>query len=177
MIWALQVVTGEELRLAQLIRERIERVDCILPTRELFEKRGEIWRKVTRTMLPGYLFLKIPESQTDGSACEIAKLWHQVRHTAGVLRILGTMQREDRARLKALENGGLPWGISTGTRRGGILDGPLAEHEDWIVEIDWHRRRAKIRLKIGEDVHDITVGICEDGDQGCARFAGAEENA
>ena len=40
MIWALQVVTGEELRLAQLIRERIERVDCILPTRELFEKRG-----------------------------------------------------------------------------------------------------------------------------------------
>lgn len=127
----------------------------ILPMRELFEKRGGIWRLETKMMLPGYLFAEIP----DGA--DTAAYWHGIRRTDGVLRILGGMTGGDLKRLEILSNHGRAWGISCARRPRRILAGPLLGREDWIEAIDWHRRRAYIRLRVDDVEHRISLGIIE----------------
>ena len=94
----MQVTTGEEQETAKRICERIDGVRIILPMRELSEKSGGKWRTVTRVMLTGYLFIRLDELR------DAATIWHGVRRTDGVLRILGEMLPPDMERLTALAN-------------------------------------------------------------------------
>ena len=156
-LWAIQVTTGEEIRAAERIRERIPGVKIVIPMREIFEKRGFEWRSVIRTMLPGYIF----------AMCEIdrTRFWHGIRRANGVLHILGGMEASDAERLRILANGGAPWSASRCRNIGGrleIYEGSLVGHEDWVVAFDRHRRRARIQLRIGEDIHTIDVGMVQD---------------
>lgn len=155
----MQVTTGEEQLIAGQMRDRIEGIHIILPMRELSEKSGGKWRTVTRVMLPGYLFIRLDE-QRDATA-----IWHGVRRMDGVHRILGEMADADTARLRILANDGEAWGVSRCRWQDGqmhIYSGPLAGHEDWIIQYDRHRRRARIQIRIGEDMHQIHLGLIQD---------------
>lgn len=155
----MQVTTGEEQETAKRICERIDGVRIILPMRELFEKRLGGWQTVTRVMLSGYVFCAFPE-QTDGTA-----IWHGVRRTDGVLRILGEMLPPDMERLTTLANGGEVWRVSRCRVTDGrlcIYDGPLKGHEDWVTGFDRHRRRAQVEIHIGDEFHRIQLGLIQD---------------
>ena len=155
----MQVTTGEEQETAKRICERIDGVRIILPMRELSEKSGGKWRTVTRVMLTGYLFIRLDELR------DAATIWHGVRRTDGVLRILGEMLPPDMERLTTLANGGEVWRVSRCRVTDGrlcIYDGPLKGHEDWVTGFDRHRKRAQVEIHIGDEFHRIQLGLMQD---------------
>ena len=159
--YAVQTTTGAE----QDVRMRLNRLayPAMLPMKVMRERRGGKAIDVTRMMLPGYAFVATEMRATD---------WHRIRNLPGVLRILGgesptPLSEEEVARIAWLDNGSVPWAISTAraTPEGAVITGgPLAEYENEIESIDRRQNRARIRASIlGETKHiDLALIFEED---------------
>lgn len=120
---------------------------AISPARVMLEQRSGKWKEITRYLLPGYVFLQMTMN---------VRQYEAVRATPGVVRFLGTGMPEtvpqaEMARMYRLDNGGEPWGLSTGHMDGKTLmidTGPLAGWEPMVLEIDARRHRAKVQFTL-----------------------------
>lgn len=154
--YALHVKTGSEGEIASALKDA--GLDVCSPTRKMIERKSGHWGSVERTMLQGYVLVKLEMS---------VKAYNQIRTTNGVIRFLGETMPESipddqMGHMLILANGGAPWEPSSGHMDGETLvidSGPLAGREKWIVELDARRKRAKAEVKLLKDFVSIELAV------------------
>lgn len=161
MIYAMQVLTGEERNIVDRLRRA--HLVGIVPSRELIERRGGKDRIVERPSFPGYVFLQrdVPIDPAD---------YYAAMGTHGVIRMLGRaeagrpipMTTEDVMRLMVVANGGEPIGISRGVQGEhgirileGWLMGKLAE----VERVEPRQKRATVRVELMGEMRRMDVGL------------------
>lgn len=154
--YALQVRTGKEDEVSAAVIKAGH--ETCLPMRVMIERRSGKWTKVKRNMLQGYALVRLDMS---------VSAYNQIKAIDGVIHFLGTNMPESipdsqMANMLALANGGDPWKPSAGHMDGKTLvidSGPLAGHEDWIIELDARRKRAKVQFNLLKNPVSIELAI------------------
>ena len=156
--YVLQVMTGTEQEVCGKLRRT--GVQARAPEQKMQIRRNGQCREETRLLIPGYVFV---------SAEYTPALYHRLVPIEGVIRWLGL---ED-GRPQALDaNEALRWGLDTGEDIGlstvaffpggwRVLDGPLREFEQQIVQMDRRQRRAPVRPGIFGHTRRLRFGITE----------------
>ncbi|WP_418441492.1 transcription termination/antitermination NusG family protein [Candidatus Allofournierella excrementavium] len=156
--YVLQVMTGTEQEVCGKLRRT--GVQARAPEQKIQIRRHGQWQEETRLLIPGYVFV---------SAEYTPALYHRLAPIAGVIRWLGL---EDGLPQALDANEALRWGLDTGEEielstvaffPGGwrVLDGPLREFEQQIVQMDRRQRRATVRTEILGHPRRLRFGITE----------------
>ncbi len=127
-----------------------------VPREMTLERHGGVWRERERMFFPGYVFAQLTMSDKD---------YYALRGMEHVLRILGqpTPLPEDEALyIEMLTITPEPLDQSRGVLDGNrlrIVSGPLIGKEGWIIKLDQRQRRARVRLRILNEIHDINMSL------------------
>lgn len=162
MWYVIQVYSGQEDQTKELIekyvcKKNIE--DCKIPLYVKAKKRKECWNMETRTLFPGYIFIKTRN---------IMELYYQLKSVPGMTRLLGTgkeivpVSAEEEIFLYKVGGQDLIVGLSKGIIENGkliILSGPLKDMEDYIKKINRHKRLAWIELNILGETREMLLGL------------------
>lgn len=156
--YALHVRTGEELDVKKAIEKKVGCM-ALVPQRTLKERKKGFWHKVTRTVFPGYVFIK-----TDMEP----KTYYKISRIPSLISILG----KDREKFKGVED--IPeeemqvvfrfadCSISDVYIEGEkviVASGPLKGYEGQIVKIDKRRFRAKVNISLMGEPRLVELGI------------------
>lgn len=143
--YVLQVRTGYEDDAVSCIRRK--GIDAFAPREERTIRSGGEWRRKIYHLMPGYVFVRIDYSDV---------LYYVIRHVPGVLRVLQADGRpcplppDEAAYISYLGRSVLrPSSVirmPDGSAR--VVDGILGDMADSIERVQWHRRRAVVRLTI-----------------------------
>ena len=142
-MYVLQVYTGRE----NLIRVNLP--GALAPSEDRLERRGGRIRTVRRVLIPGYVFLDVPEIT--------AEAYYSARRIPGVLAFLGgglrpePMPPDEAEYIRILSNGGSPLEASDVLQEGGTVEvvrGPLKGMEGRIVRADRRAMRVTVELSM-----------------------------
>ena len=159
--YVLQVTPGSERAMAERVKalagpELVR--DCFALSCRVLRKNQGVWRLVTETMFPGYLFV----ASDDIEAFEKA-----IKRSTAFARLLGAERRAFALRPEEasfVHDFGGPShvvGFSRGTIDNGrtiIDEGPLRGHVDRIKKIDRHKRIAYLDIGL-LDQKQVRVGL------------------
>lgn len=168
--YAIFVKSGQEIK----VRDRLDwrfngSPSAFVPTREILERKQGRWRRISRVLFPGYIFMKgdvTPEVLSGLYGVPgLFKLLTMdsapvVIPDAEVEVFLHLMDSEDRI--------GLSEGFEDGDQVR-ILSGPLTTMQGEILKIDRRKGRARVRLTFLGEEREIDLGLKllhrhEDGD-------------
>lgn len=160
--YALHVRTGTEDDVARAVQGL--GYDTCSPTRTMIERRGGRWAAVDRTMLQGYVLIRLDLS---------VKAYAQIRALQGVIRFLGatspeTVPDEQMRVMLTLGNDGTPLGPSKAHYEGSALvvdEGPLKGWETKITEVDARRKRAKVSITLLQEQVSVELAMETTGRQ------------
>ena len=133
----LQVVTGKELQVADLIKAQSIAYAC-MPTRHLFERNQGKWRYIHKPIFPGYVFVETVMN---------AARYYAIRAVPGVIKFLGK------------GSGGLPQAVPEDQMEDILALKDNDPDESLIVSKDERRRRAMIRLSLLDETKYIEVAF------------------
>lgn len=153
MIYVLHVRTGKETDIRGALRD--DGYESLLPVEERLERRCGQWRRVRRTLIPGYVFLDM------AGELSISDYYH-IRNIPHVLKFLGGgrpqhLPPDEAEYILTLHNGGEPLQPSVITPSG--ITGPLGQPGVQIVKIDRRQLRAKAVFDILGKPTEITLSI------------------
>lgn len=162
-IYAIQVASGQETKVEELIRRFID--ECVIG--EIFVPRFEAmrrwkgeWYKHTERLTPGYLYVE---------TSDVEKLSLQLRRVPTFTKLLGNnevfipLNGDEVAWLNAFAGDErrvveMSEGIMEGSKVI-VLRGPLMGHEAEIKRIDRHRRTAELEIHMLGRVKTIRLGL------------------
>lgn len=151
MIYVLQVGSGREHDVVMSLV--MNEIKAYAPIREQLERRHGEWHTVRRLIFPGYVFAET--ALTD-------EIYHKLRNTGGVLRILGRptpLYISEEKRLRPIFEAGVI-GINRGHVRNGVLtitEGLLKGREAEIVSFSIRQKRCRMVCMINGRRHSFTV--------------------
>lgn len=159
--YAVFVATGHEEKVKKAIEAIFEgEIRPIVPKRELRERKAGKWRKVRRTLFPGYVLIKGKITiETYYRIKEIPMLAKLLKDESGPLKIYG---KELEILKTLLKSGDESVGISTTYKEGQevrIIDGPLVGLEGHIQSVDTRKGRAKVNIDFLGDTRTVQLGI------------------
>lgn len=162
-LYVIQVTGGQEEHTKALVLKLLADVasDCYTPAYECARKVDGAWRRVTKTLFPGYVFV-----ETDDPAC----LRNQLGEIPAFARLLGASDES----FLALTDDEVAWlnafanlethvvEMSEGVIEGDrvlVTKGPLRGHEGLIRKVDRHKRLAELEISMfGRDKH-VRIGL------------------
>ena len=154
--YVLQVRTGAEDDTITYIRRK--GIDAYTPKEERLIRSAGEWRRKVYILMPGYVFVRIDYSDA---------LYYVIRHIPGVLRVLQSggipspLPPDEAAYISYL--GRCILRPSTVIRMpdnsAQVVDGILGDMLAGVQRIDWHRRRALVRLTILGTPRTIELSI------------------
>lgn len=158
MEWfVLHVHAGKEL---DVRNDLLGSYEAAVPRELCMERSGGEWRERVRTYFPGYVFVRCKMSERD---------FYTLSRTAGVLRVLGAptpLPPDEAAYIEwltpTLEPLGMNRAVRDGYKRIKVTNGPLMGKEAWIFKYDVRARRARVRMKLFGEIHDITMSLIID---------------
>lgn len=162
-IYAIQVASGQEAKVEELIRRFIDESmigEIFVPRFESMRRWKGEWNKRTERLTPGYLYVETSDAE---------KLALQLRRVPAFTKVLGNnevfipLNDEEVAWLKAFTGGDRRViEMSEGIVEGGkviVLRGPLRGHEAEIKRIDRHRRLAELEVSMLGRMKTIRLGL------------------
>ena len=149
--------TGTESETAELIGNDKECV-VIIPKIEREECHSGVWKRITKNMLPGYIFI------FSDDALELS----DIRRRGGVIKLL--RYDEEDYDLRGDDRNFAEWiyknegviGVSTAVKEGTkikVTGGPLLDYAGSIIEVKRQKRIAKVRITLGEITRDVWVSF------------------
>lgn len=153
MIYVLHVQTGQEMA----IRDELRRMyfGAMVPREIALERKNgkEIQRE--RTLFQGYVFVDM--------AMDL-KAYYKIKGIPHVIRFLGDKQPTELSRKEAeyitwLASGGKPLQPSELDQDGAVMTGPLKGHEPEIVSVNTRAKRAKVRITLAGEPHEISLSV------------------
>ncbi len=162
-IYAIQVASGQEAKVEELIRRFIDESmigEIFVPRFESMRRWKGEWHKRTERLTPGYLYVETSDAE---------KLALQLRRVPAFTKVLGNnevfipLNDEEVAWLNAFTGGDrrvieMSEGIVEGSKVV-VLRGPLRGHEAEIKRIDRHRRMAELEVSILGRMKTIRLGL------------------
>lgn len=153
-MYAVQCLTGREADIQDELHK--QGYAARVPTAVRMERCGGRWLDRLRVMMPGYLFVDLPQI-TD-------KTYYSIKGVPGVIRWLNTGrpvkladdESEFIRRITELNMPLLPLEVETEPRIR-VLSGPLAGLEHKIVSLDRHQRRAIVCVSVLGKEHHLTL--------------------
>lgn len=159
--YALQVVTGQEEKTKHIIENTLgSHITCLVPKRQLTERKNGKWHLVHRTLFPGYLIIKSHMNtqryyqlkqlpimanilkDNDGPLPiheeELTTLNHLMDPDTGLITISNAIRENDRIH---------------------ITQGPLTGMEGRIKTIDHRKGRATVTLPFLGEERTVQLGI------------------
>lgn len=162
-IYAIQVASGQEAKVEELIRRFVdERMvgEIFVPRFEAMRRWKGEWHKRAERLAPGYLFVETHDAE---------KLALQLRRVPAFTKLLGNnevfipLNDEEVAWLNAFTgNDRRVVEMSEGIVEGSkviVLRGPLMGHEAEIKRIDRHRRMAELEIRMLGRMKTIRLGL------------------
>ena len=160
--YVLQVVPGRERAVAERVKalagpELVR--DCFALSYCILKKNQGVWRLLTETMFPGYLFV---------ASDDIEAFEKTIKRSTAFARLLGAERRAFALRPEEasfVHDFGGPShvvGFSRGTIDNGrtiIDEGPLRGHVDRIKKIDRHKRIAYLDIGLHDTMEDLLVNF------------------
>ena len=151
-IYAIQVASGQEAKVEELIRRFVDEAlvgEIFVPRFESMRRWKGEWHKRTERLTPGYLYVETSDAE---------KLALQLRRVPTFTKVLGNnevfipLNDEEVAWLNAFTGGDrrvieMSEGIVEGNKVI-VLRGPLRGHEAEIKRIDRHRRMAELEVSM-----------------------------
>jgi transcriptional antiterminator NusG len=153
--------TGRENKLKDLITTiySTEEVNPLVPFRKLKERKKGVETIKTRTLFPGYIFIKAQMS---------SELYRSMIQIPSIVRLLKTdsepahVSDEEMRPILELTYDSEVIGFSKGIRIGSkveIIDGPLKHFEGRIITIDSRKGRAKVCLDLLGSSKRVDLGL------------------
>ena len=162
-IYAIQVASGQEAKVEELIRRFVDESmvgEIFVPRFETMRRWKGEWHKRAERLAPGYLFVETHDAE---------KLALQLRRVPAFTKLLGNnevfipLNDEEVAWLNAFTgNDRRVVEMSEGIVEGSkviVLRGPLMGHEAEIKRIDRHRRMAELEIRMLGRVKTIRLGL------------------
>lgn len=167
--YVLQVRTGSEDDAVTYIRRK--GVEAYTPKEERAIRSGGVWRHKIYNLMPGYVFARIEYSDA---------LYYVIRGIPGVLRVLRSggapspLPPDEAAYISYLGRSVLRPSSVLRLPDGSAqaVDGPLCDMEAGLQRVNWHRRRAVVRLTILGVPRTIELSIIPVSAPGAAADAG-----
>ena len=162
-IYAIQVASGQEAKVEELIRPFVDEAlvgEIFVPRFESMRRWKGEWHKRTERLTPGYLYVETSDAE---------KLALQLRRVPTFTKVLGNnevfipLNDEEVAWLNAFTGGDrrvieMSEGIVEGNKVI-VLRGPLRGHEAEIKRIDRHRRMAELEVSMLGRMKTIRLGL------------------
>lgn len=162
-IYAIQVASGQEAEVEELIRRIVDESvigEIFVPRFEAMRRWKGEWHKRTERLTPGYLYVETSDAE---------KLALQLRRVQAFTKVLGNsevfipLNDEEVAWLNAFTGGDrrvieMSEGIVEGSKVI-VLRGPLVGHEAEIKRIDRHRRMAELEVSMLGRMKTIRLGL------------------
>jgi len=157
--YVLHVKTGKEVEVKNILLRDLPDIKALVPQRILRERNDGVWKKVIRTLIPGYVFVKVFMD---------AAMFYKLTGTPSVIRILDNekgpepIPEDEMQIVYRLSGDGDPLGISEVFYEGGkitIVSGPLQGLEGQIVKIDPRRFRAKVNITLMGEPRIVELGV------------------
>jgi transcriptional antiterminator NusG len=159
--YILHAKTGKEIEIKNIILRDIHDAKALVPQRILNERKDGQYHLVTRTLFPGYVFVKV---FMDAESI----MFYKLSGIPSVFRILGNdrgpqpVSEDEMQIVYRLSGDSDPLGISQVFYEGGniqIISGPLQGLEGQIVKIDPRRYRAKVNVSLMGEPRIVELGI------------------
>jgi len=158
--YALFVATGDEENVKQRVKYRFQdKIDVIVPKRQLRERKNGVWSETIKTMFPGYVLINGEVEIED---------YYSMKTIPGIIRLL----RSGHSLLKIDPNeidmiGRLTYddetiGFSDVLIENGhitVVDGPLVSLEGFIVSINRRKGRARVQLNFLGEQRTVELGV------------------
>lgn len=157
--YVLHVKTGDETDVLKVIKRDWPFINALLPQRTLKERSHGVWKTVTRTIFPGYVFV---ETFMD------AQMYYRLTDIPSVIKILGNehgpvpVPEMEMQIVFRLGGNGDPLNISEIFVEGSnvhVVSGPLQGLEGQIIKIDARRFRAKVNISLMGEPRIVELGI------------------
>lgn len=162
-IYAIQVASGQEAKVEELIRRFVDESmigEIFVPRFETMRRWKGEWHKRTERLTPGYLYVE---------TSDVEKLALQLRRVPAFTKLLGNnevfipLNGDEVAWLDAFAGDTrrvveMSEGIMEGSKVI-VLCGPLMGHEAEIKRIDRHRRAAELEIHMLGRVKTIRLGL------------------
>ena len=162
-IYAIQVASGQEAKVEELIRRFVDEAlvgEIFVPRFESMRRWKGEWHKRTERLTPGYLYVETSDAE---------KLALQLRRVPTFTKVLGNnevfipLNDEEVAWLNAFTGGDrrvieMSEGIVEGNKVI-VLRGPLRGHEAEIKRIDRHRRMDELEVSMLGRMKTIRLGL------------------
>ena len=162
-IYAIQVASGQEAKVEELIRRFIDESmigEIFVPRFESMRRWKGEWHKRMERLTPGYLYVE---------ANDVERLALQLRRVPAFTKVLGNnevfipLNEDEVAWLNAFAGDErrvveMSEGIMEGSKVI-VLRGPLMGHEAEIKRIDRHRRTAELEICMLGRVKTIRLGL------------------
>lgn len=163
---------GREQKTEEFIRARLPESACKrcfhLVRRQVCRKQGRVTEEV-KNCFPGYVFIETKEPETVQKA---------LRNTRGSLlfsdsSFVSTLDGEDEALLGLLCDQGGEIGLSvarvsvdedSGRKEALFLSGPLSRVADQVVQVDFHKRCARLGDRFPGGRASLQLGFCYEGE-------------
>jgi|LSQX01.2.fsa_nt_gb transcriptional antiterminator NusG len=159
--YVLFVYTNQEEKVKLIIEKELgNRINAIVPKREIKERKAGKFRRVRKVLFPGYVFL---EGVID------VDLYYRIKKIPHIIKLLRTdedIQRVDEKEKEVIknliDNKENIIGIPTVYKKNDkviVVSGPLVGFEGQIAKIDARKGRAKVRLFLMNEERIVHLGI------------------
>ncbi|RVU96710.1 antiterminator LoaP [Coriobacteriales bacterium OH1046] len=162
-LYVIQVMGGQEEHTKALVLKLLADVasDCYTPAYECARKVGGVWRRVSRTLFPGYVFVETSDP---------AGLRDRLGEIPAFARLLGASDES----FLALTDDEVAWlnafanvethvvEMSEGVIEGDrilVTKGPLKGHEGLIRKVDRHKRLAELEIGMFGREKRVRIGL------------------
>ncbi|WP_026894349.1 antiterminator LoaP [Clostridiisalibacter paucivorans] len=158
---AIFVFTGQEEKVKKALENTFgNQIKCIVPKRELRERKSGKWHKVKRKLFPGYVLIKGDiDVEKYYKIKEIPILTKLLKDRDGPLRI---EEKELKVLNILITNDDGNIGISKLYKENEevrVINGPLVGLEGYIQSIDARKGRAKVKIDFLGDSRIVQLGI------------------
>lgn len=138
--------TGSELSVAEKINIIDKSVNAIAPTRVIQEKRGGIWVKKHKILLPGYVFLFSNEDLETGLIRNLTDLYKVLSYDRGIRTLIG--KDRDYAMWIWKYHGSIDTSkVLKEGRRVKVIECPLLDCHGVIKKLDKHKRKVWVEFE------------------------------
>lgn len=153
MIYVLHVQTGKEI----IVRDKLRSMyfHGMVPRELCIERRDSVTELRERVIFPGYVFVDMILTLSG---------YHKIKAIPNVYKFLGggepaILPATEADHIMWLTNHDKPLLPSELNQDGKVTGGPLAGHEDKIVSINKRQCRAKVKVEIMGEPHDISLSV------------------
>lgn len=154
--YVLQVMTGEELTVADKLRDH--GIAVMVPQERRTIRCGGSWHSKDFVLFRGYIFVELEYT---------AEIYHIIRHLPSVIRFLGQppepLWPPEVAWLRLLDHAGDPLCptkmIALPNGKLQPVEGILCDFESEVLRINRHRRQAEVQITFAGHPHRLKLSI------------------